>query len=194
MKPYNFHNNLSSLLEISFKTLPEVAQKITQLFKKQDIEFCVIGGIAVSSYGYERTTTDIDLLVDAKDKDKFDSLIGVYFSPRFNGAKKKLFWNDPKVKVDVIFSGEHAGSEKGDVYPQPYKIDDVIDGIPVIDLKSLIRFKLTSGLYGEDRISDFGDVQRLVKINKLPKNLADTFPDAEKAKYLELWTDREMED
>jgi hypothetical protein len=192
---YNFHNNLSSLLEMSFKTLPEVAQKITDLFKKKDIDFCVIGGIAVTSYGYERTTTDIDLLVDAKDKEKFESLVGTYLSYRSPLVTKKLFWNDPKAKVDIIYSGEPlgGGGVKGE-FPTPSTVDIIKDGIPTITLENLIRFKLTAGLYGDDRLQDFADVQRLVKINRLPKNLADNFPAAEKAKYLELWTDREMED
>ena len=46
---------------------------------------------------------------------------------------------------------------------------------------------MCAGLYGKVRLKDFGDIQQLIHINKLPLNFADEFRDDIKNKYIELW-------
>ena len=48
-------------------------------------------------------------------------------------------------------------------------------------------YKLCAGLYGKARISDFGDVQKLILNNKLPENFANDFRKDLKDKYIEIW-------
>ncbi len=59
--------------------------------------------------------------------------------------------------------------------------------MPIIPLSKLIEYKLICGLYDYDRLCDFGDVQKLIKLNNLTKNFSILFRDDIKEKYLEIW-------
>lgn len=188
MKKYiPIHKKLIRLSEINNRIIPEALKNISEILSKNNIEFCILGGVNLPVYNYNRTTDDIDLLINKKDKDKFYNLKGKYFKSAFKGTLRNFFWNIPKIKLEIIFSGEKAGSNKGIEYIEPNKIKIVKSKIPYLKLKYLIMYKLCSGLYGKARISDFGDVQKLILNNKLSKDFTNDFRKDLKDKYTEIW-------
>lgn len=52
-----------------------VLNTIKQLFDAENIEYALIGGLAVGGLGYSRFTNDIDLMVHEDDRDKVKSLL-----------------------------------------------------------------------------------------------------------------------
>ena len=52
-----------------------VLERINSESGKNDLSFLIIGGHAVNTYGVQRTTADIDLLVDRQERDSWKSLI-----------------------------------------------------------------------------------------------------------------------
>ena len=174
-------------MESFVKDLEKSLKAITKLLKDNDINFTFIGGAARNQYKYLKTTEDVDLLIDVNDKQKvLDLPIG--FIRKLNNRGKKFKLHEPETDIDVIYSGEMAGSKESNIpYENPKKITAVIRGMPFISLKQLIRYKLASGIYGHLRFKDFDDIIELIKQNKLPLDYADKFEEVLKNKYIELW-------
>jgi hypothetical protein len=71
-------------------------------------------------------------------------------------------------------------------FSEPKKISETVNGLPILSLEKLIEYKISSGIYG-DRLKDLGDVQELIKANKLPLDFGDNFRKDLREKYSEIW-------
>lgn len=168
--------------------IAKVLEDLTRRLDEEGIPFAIIGALAMRHHGYVRHTEDIDILTTPEGLDRIhERLVGRGIVPRATGLRKKLRETEHRVNIDVIKAGEHAGSNESKlVFPDP-RSDRflVIEGQRVPDLALLIEFKLTSGIYGS-RAKDFGDVQELIKANKLKKPFARKIPVELRPKFLEL--------
>ena len=114
--------------------------------------------------------------------------------PRAEGLRKRLRQTEFKVDIDVVTSGEHAGSDESPtIYPDP-ESDAFVDreGIRVVTLQKLVEFKVASGVWGH-RVQDLGDVQRLIQANGLTESFAEKLPEPLRAKFLELLAESRLE-
>ncbi len=50
------------------RTLEELVKDITKILEEQKIEYVIIGGVAVAGWGNIRTTRDIDIIINLKEK------------------------------------------------------------------------------------------------------------------------------
>jgi hypothetical protein len=91
--------------------------------------------------------------------------------------------------VDVITTGEYPGDGKPKpvVFPDPRDASIDIDGLNVIRLEKLIELKLASGLSAVHRISDIGDVARLIQGLKPPRELGEKLDPSVRDEYYRLW-------
>jgi len=156
---------------------------------RHQIEYAVIGAIALNQHGYQRLTVDIDLLISPEALERFkDELVGLGDRPFFEGAKKKFKSVIDNVPVEVITSGEFPGDglPKLVAFPEPTEYTVVIDGIKTITLEKLVELKLASGMTATDRLKDLADVQELIKIKNLDTSFADRLNEYVRPKYLEL--------
>ena len=156
---------------------------------RHQIEYAVIGAIALNQHGYQRLTVDIDLLISPEALERFkDELVGLGDRPFFEGAKKKFKSVIDNVPVEVITSGEFPGDglPKPVAFPEPTEYTVVIDGIKTITLEKLVELKLASGMTATDRLKDLADVQELIKIKNLDTSFADRLNEYVRPKYLEL--------
>lgn len=179
----------SRFMESYLKDLKLVMDKITLLFKEYDIDFTFIGGAASNFYNLRQMTDDIDILVDKKDREKIENL-PIGFIRALGTRFKRFIWNDPKTDVEIIYSGEISGDGiNGLSYSNPKKISNTINGIPVLSLKNLIMYKLSSGIYGKGREKDFVHIKNLIKSNKLQLKYSNNFRDDLDEKYQQLWNE-----
>jgi hypothetical protein len=156
---------------------------------RHQIEYAVIGAIALNQHGYQRLTVDIDLLMSPEALERFkDELVGLGYRQYFEGAKKKFRSVIDNVPVEVITSGEFPGDglPKPVAFPEPTEYTVVIDGIKTITLEKLVELKLASGMTATDRLKDLADVQELIKIKNLDTSFADRLNEYVRPKYLEL--------
>src|SRR6266478_1248655 len=80
--------------------------------QEHDIDYLVIGAIALMAYGYPRFTEDIDLIVDAHGLDRFHhELVGLGYAPAFQGARKRLR-STGGTPIEIIAAGEYPGDGK----------------------------------------------------------------------------------
>src|SRR6266478_8232601 len=157
--------------------------------KEHDIDYLVIGAIALMAYGYPRFTEDIDLILDSNGLDRFhNELIGLGYSPALQGARKRLRSTRDGTPIEVIAAGEYPGDGKPKPvkFPEPSESSVEIDGVKFPTLEKLIELKLASGMTAPDRLKDFADVQELVKIRRLSSEFADKLSPYVREEFLKL--------
>ncbi|HJS52706.1 MAG TPA: hypothetical protein VJ781_12460 [Pyrinomonadaceae bacterium] len=156
---------------------------------RKNIEYAVIGAIALNQHGFRRLTIDIDILLSAEGLERFrNELVGLGYRPAFEGARKKFTITRDNIPLEVITAGEYPGDglPKPVVFPLPSDVAVVIDGIKTVALEKLIELKLASGISAPHRLKDLADVQELIKIKKLDVSYADKLDASVRAKFVEL--------
>ena len=170
----------------------EALRRLVSDLEAHRIEYSVIGAVALNQHGYQRFTTDIDLLMSPEGLERFrNELVGRGYRPAFNGATKKFRETIQNVPIEIITSGEYPGDGR----PKSVRFHDpsvrfvVIDGIKTVDLARLVELKLASGMTGGvHRLKDFVDVMALIKVMNLSASLVDELNPYVREKYSELWT------
>jgi hypothetical protein len=167
------------------KTLARLATDLEQ----HEIDYMVIGAIALLAHGYPRFTEDIDLVMTSEGLQKFhDELVGLGYTPAFAGAKKRLRSTTDGVSIEVMTTGEFPGDGKPKPVsmPRPNEASIEIDGIKFVTLEKLIELKLASGMSAPDRLKDLADVQELIKLKHLDADFALKLDPYVRGKFLEL--------
>lgn len=157
--------------------------------KEHEIDYVVIGAIALMAYGYPRFTEDIDLILDSEGLDRFHrELVGLGYSPAFQGARKRLRSTRDGTPIEVIAAGEYPGDGKPKPvsFPKPSEASVEIDGVKFPTLEKLIELKLASGMTAPHRLKDLADVQELIKVRGLSIDFAEKLNPYVRAKFLEL--------
>lgn len=167
------------------KAMRKIAMRLDEL----DIPYVVVGGMALFHHGFRRFTEDVDLLVTAEDLVRIhENLEGMGYRPPF-AKSKNLRDTELGVRIEFLVAGEYPGDGKPKpvAFPSPVDVAEYDDGVRFLNLQSIVELKLASGMTNIGRISDLGDVQKLIKSAKLSRDLVDTLNPYVKDKYLELW-------
>jgi hypothetical protein len=165
-----------------------LARLVTDLTKHQ-IDYLVIGAVALMAYGYPRFTEDIDLIVNANGLNRFhDELIGFGYEPAFQDARKRLRSTRDKTPIELIISGGYPGDGKPKPvsFPEPSESFVEIDGVKFPTLEKLIELKLASGMTAPDRLKDLADVQEMIKIRSLNVDFANKLNPYVREEFLKL--------
>ena len=168
-------------------------QTLKQLARDLDargIAYAVIGAVALNQHGYQRFTSDIDILLSRDGLERFRAeLVGRGYRPAFEGARKKFRATSENVPIEIITSGEYPGDgkPKAIVFPDPALVSVEIGGVKTVNLEKLVELKLASGASGLGRRRDLGDVQELIRVLDLGAEFAEKIDDSVRALYLELW-------
>lgn len=155
-----------------------------------EIDYALIGGLALNLHGYERVTADVDLLMTREGLEKFrETFVGLGYVPAHSGARKHFKNTETGIRVEIITAGEYPGDgQPKDVsFPVPSQIAEDIDGIKVISLVPLIELKLASGLSAAHRIKDIADVQQIIEQLDLPLELGERLNPSVRDEYVRLW-------
>jgi len=170
--------------------LNDALSRLARDLKEHEIDYMVIGALALLAYGYPRFTEDIDVILTPEGMEKFHrELIGRGYLPAFVGARKQLKSTSDGTSVELIASGEYPGDgrPKPVCFPNPTTDQPVeIDGIKFPTLEKLIELKLASGMTAPDRLKDLADVQELIKIHGLSVDYAGRLNSYVREKFLEL--------
>ncbi|MDA0831901.1 MAG: nucleotidyltransferase [Planctomycetota bacterium] len=144
--------------------LPPDFKDFLKLLNSKRVKYLLIGGYAVSYYGYSRATADIDIWVaiDPKNAQRITSVIRDFFDCEVEGATPELFTQKNKIvrmgvppfRIEVLTT--ISGVEFDDCYLKRKRVS--IDGIKVslISLEDLKVNKRASG-----RHQDLNDLEHL---------------------------------
>lgn len=169
--------------------LNQTLLRLVKDLKDHDINYIVIGGIALNSYGYCHFTEDIDLILTSEGLEKFRTkLVGEGYRSAFNGATKEFRTMRENVTVKIFTNEEFPGDgePKPVKFPNPAENDFEIDGIKTVSLEQLIELKLASGMTAPHRLKDLADVQELIKIKNLTADYTERLNPFVREKFLEL--------
>ena len=169
--------------------LNQTLLRLVKDLKDHDINYIVIGGLALNSYCYRHFTEDINLILTSEGLEKFrNELIGKGYRSAFEGATKEFRTMRENVTVKIITNEEFPGDgrPKPVSFPNPNENEVQIDGIKTVSLEQLIELKLASGMTAPHRLKDLADVQELIKIKHLTVEYAEKLNPFVREKYLEL--------
>jgi hypothetical protein len=169
--------------------LNDALSRLVRELREHDIDYMVIGALALLAYGYPRFTDDIDVILTPAGLTRFhDELVGLGYVPAFAGARKRLKSTADGTPVELIAAGEYPGDGKPKPvsFPQPNEASVEIEGVRFPTLEKLIELKLASGMTAPDRLKDLADVQELIKIRGLSTDYAQQLDPYVQAKFLEL--------
>jgi len=153
------------------------------------ISYALIGALAMNAHGYERMTTDIDLVMTCEGLEQFrEQFVGRGYRLAFQGAQKTFRDTDTQVKIEIIATGDYPGDGK----PKPVSFpnpDDaiIIDRIRVVPFEKLVELKLSSGTTAPHRLRDLSDTQDMIRTLGLPLALKDKLDASVRAEYERLW-------
>ncbi|WP_435018117.1 hypothetical protein TA3x_000062 [Tundrisphaera sp. TA3] len=169
-----------------FRTMRQIAKRLNDL----EIPYAIVGGMALFEHGYERFTTDVDLLVSPDGLRLIhERLEGLGYVPPFQGSKQ-LRDVETGVRIEFLVTGAYPGDGKPKpvAFPDPAEVGIDRDGITYLNLPSLVELKLASGMTGGmHRLKDFADVIELIKIRALPAEFAEQLNPYVRDRYLEIW-------
>ncbi len=171
--------------------LNDALTKLARDLDSRDINYAVVGAVALNQHGFQRFTADIDILLTKDGLLQFrERLVGLGYRPSFEGASKKFRTTQENVPIDIIISGAFPGDglPKPVAFPDPADFTVIIDGVKTIKLEKLIELKLASGISATDRLKDLADVQEMIKIKGLDEAFAETLDEYVREKYIELYT------
>jgi hypothetical protein len=154
-----------------------------------EIDYMVIGAVALLAHGYPRFTEDIDLVMTVAGLEKFHTeLVGLGYVPSFQGSRKRLRSTTDNVSIEVMTSGEFPGDGKPKPVsmPIPSTASQDINGIRFVTLEKLVELKLASGISAGDRLKDLADVQELIKLKGLGPDFAEKLDPYVRSKFIEL--------
>jgi hypothetical protein len=163
---------------------------ITQKLQELQIPYAVVGGMAVVAHGYDRTTDDVDILVNSNGlKAIHRELEGLGYLAIFAGSKN-LRDARTGVRIEFLITGQYPGDGKPKpvAFPEPVAASKQIGDITYVRLDQLLELKLASGMSLPSRLKDLADVQELIRVLKLPLAFADKLNPYVRDKFTELWT------
>jgi len=163
--------------------------RVTNRLDELGIPYAICGGMAVNAHGYQRTTTDVDLLLTPEGHARFKAAaVGLGWVDKFPGSRGVKDAQN-RVPIDFLLTGGVPGSgvQRGVVFPDPAAVSVEIEGRRYLALASLIELKLASGLSAPDRLQDFADVIQLIRKNALVEHFADQLHPYVQPKFRELW-------
>lgn len=150
--------------------LPEYKQLLILLLKHK-VRFMLIGGYAVIYYGYERTTTDIDIWLqpDNANREKLIQALSEYgIGKKSQNELRKADFSQPQLfyfgdrprRIDFLTKIKGVTFDEAIAEVHHFVYADL--KIPIIQYHHLIRSKITN-----ERPQDKADVEMLQKIRQL---------------------------
>jgi hypothetical protein len=168
----------------------KVQRALTALAKSLDeigVPYAIAGAMALNAYGYERVTTDVDVILTREGLAKLkEAKLGLGYVEKFPGSHG-LRDTENNVEIDVLIAGEFPGDGK----PKPIAFPDPTTALRVgahriVSLPKLVELKLASGMTAPHRLKDLADVLELVRALKLPVAFADSLDPYVREKFREL--------
>ncbi len=163
-------------------------EEVTAALEELEIPYAIAGAMALSAYGYQRVTTDVDLLLTKEGLAAFKAAkLGRGYTERFAGSKG-LRDTAHGVDIDVLLAGDYRGDGK----PKPVAFPDPA-GLPsggrhrLLPLTTLVELKLASGMTAPHRLRDLADVLELIRVRKLPADFAASLHPYVREKFAELY-------
>ncbi len=160
-------------------------EEVFKALNKAKVKYVVAGGVAVVLHGYERHTSDLDLIIflEQRNLDKtFDAFKSIGYNPKvpvtkeqFIDDKQRLKWKKEKGMIVFSFVQKDPPFQLVDIFvdePIPFekiyknRVEAKLKGItiPIISIDHLLKLKKQAG-----RDIDLIDIIQLKAIKDIKK-------------------------
>lgn len=158
----------------------ETLRRLEDRLKEANIDYVVIGGLALNAYDYPRQTVDVDVVLTRADYVKFKELYAGSAYVETEDTPRRFVDPNSEVTIDVLIAGELAGrrSKNRSVRFPDQSEAEVHGDLRTVSLARLIELKLVTWRY-----RDWGDVVELIRRNNLPEEFADKLDPVARAAY-----------
>jgi len=169
--------------------IQKAAADIARRLEALDIDYAIAGALCLAAHGVIRATEDVNILISREGLDRFkrEWLGRGYVTLRPGGKAVRDTVNG--VKVDFLIAGDYPGDGKPKPvsFPEPGAV--AVDAGPfrIVSLARFLELKLASGMTAPHRLQDLADVQRLIAVAKLSRDLGDSLDLYVREKFYELW-------
>lgn len=169
--------------------LHDAAEAIGRALTELNIDYAIAGAIALGEHGFERLTTDVDILINRDGLARFKArwLGRGYVDIRPGGKAVRDTANN--IRIDFLIAGDFPGDglPKPVAFPEPAGASVLGAKYRVLTLPRLIELKLASGMTAPHRLHDLADVLRVTRQASLPRDFATQLDPYVRAKFDELW-------
>lgn len=145
--------------------LSAVLDRVARLLREQDVEFAVIGGLALAAHGAPRATIDLDLLVGGENADRLHQILAALgYEPlhRTENVANYASREPADGRVDVLFVRRPRGRailSRARALPILQRED-----LRVVDASDLIGLKVQSSSNDPmRRRTDMADIEQLLR-------------------------------
>ena len=162
-------------------------RRITTRLTELDIPYALVGGMALFFHGLRRFTEDVDILITPESlKQIHEKLEGL--EPPFEGSKH-LRDAELGVKFEFLTTGGFPGDGKPKpvAFPDPAEVAIDLAGIKCAGLPTIIDMNLASGMTNPNRLKDLSDVQELIRVLQLPRELSAELNPFVRQRFEEFW-------
>lgn len=163
-------------------------ERLVDRLTKLEIPYAIVGALALNAYGYQRTTSDIDVLLRPEGLESFKkACLGSGYEKLL--GSKGVRDTEQNVKIDVVLTGEYPGDGKAKPIAFPDPARDAVRGerFALLPLPALLELKLASGMTAPHRLRDLADVIEMIRVNALEEEFAASLDPYVQEKYRELW-------
>lgn len=174
----------------------QAALAIARRLDAEEIPYAIAGAMALGAHGYERVTSDVDVLLTRDGLERLKhACLGRGYVEKFPGSRG-LRDAENEVSIDVLIAGEFPGDglPKPVAFPDPAQVAVEGERFRILPLPTLVELKLASGMTAPHRLKDLADVLELVRAAQLPAELAADLNPYVREKYLELWRAAQVQD
>ncbi len=167
----------------------QALEALARVLEEESIDYAIVGAMALNEYGYQRVTSDVDVLLTRDGLAHLkERVLGRGYVEKFPGSKG-LRDTVHNVEIDVVLTGDFPGDGKPKAvsFPDPGQVARKGSRAAFLPLERLVELKLASGLSAPHRLRDLADVLELVRAAGLPLTLAERLDPSVQDKYRELW-------
>ena len=164
-------------------------ERLVDRLTKLEIPYAIVGALSLNAYGYQRTTTDVDVLLRSDGLESFKKAhLGRGYVEKFPGSKG-VRDVEQNVEIDVVLTGNYPGDgkKKPIAFPDPATAAVRGERFALLPLPTLVELKLASGMTAPHRLRDLADVIELIRVNDLEEEFAASLDPYVQEKYRELW-------
>jgi len=171
-------------------------ERLVDRLTKLEIPYAIVGALSLNAYGYQRTTSDVDVLLRREGLESFkQACLGRGYLEKFPGSKG-VRDTAQNVTIDVVLTGDYPGDGKAKpvAFPDPARAAVRGERFALLPLPTLVELKLASGMTAPHRLRDLADVIELIRVNALQEDLAESLDPYVQEKYRELWRAAQLTD
>jgi hypothetical protein len=174
------------------RALERLVARLTEL----KIPYAIVGALSLNAYGYQRTTSNVGVLLRREDLDAFKKRhLGRGYVEKFPGSKG-LRDATQSVDIDVLLAGDYPGDgkEKPVAFPDPERAGVRGERFTLLPLPTLIELKIASGMTAPHRLRDLADVIELIRVNAIEEGFSESLHPYVRPKFRELWQAAQVRD